>query len=161
MASIHEIGCPPDQLEVDAVTAFFFGQQRPVDGPAGLLDRRLHQCLTRHLQSAGEEHAYRRLLVKSGNNVAASWVLFYPAGDDVSQDSRVITGLLENVIIDCANSGFQRIAIAPPVHSGKEKKQWLDCLEKAIEQCGKQMPECLVSFDDSYLHDHSAPVLNL
>lgn len=75
--------------------------------------------------------------------------------------TETITRLLENVISDCVNSGFQRIAIAPPVSGGKEKKQWLDCLSEAFRQYDQQVLECLVSFDDSYLHDHSAPVLNI
>lgn len=81
-STLQEVVIPPDRLEVCAVGAFFFSDQRPLEGAAGLLDWRLGGALTRQLQQGLVAGRFGELVaLRSNGKVAADWVMFLGAGE--------------------------------------------------------------------------------
>lgn len=141
-SSIQEVSCPPDQLEADVVAVVLFDQGL-ADGPAGLLARRLKNLLSMH-------PVRQSILVRSNHKVAAKWVLFYPAQDEDPEP------LLDKLLQTCRQIGFARLALAAPESAAGHKNTWNRALSRAADREG--FTGCLVTYDQSYLHDHSGPV---
>ncbi len=151
-AVVQEVACPPDQLEVDAVAALVFTQDGGCDGPAGFLDRRLGY----HLGS--RTSASQCLLIRSNHKLAAGWALFFPGGQVAPADNPAVCRLLEGLLLACYQAGFGRIALAAPAEAATERNLWVRALADAAARVGPESPDCLLTFDQSYLHDHSGPV---
>jgi len=145
---VQEIACPPDQLEVDVVAAILFDGRDMLDGPAGLLNRRLGCGL---LFSPDQS-----VLVRSNHKVAARWVLFHGWAAGCPERDSDLRELLAELLRVCRRAGFERIALAAPEAALAKREQWTPALAQTASEAG--VSECLVTYDHSYLHDHSGPV---
>jgi len=110
---LQEVVIPPDRLEVCAVGAFFFSDQRPLEGAAGLLDWRLGGMLTRQLQQGllsgtlGEQAVFR-----SNGKIAADWVLFLGVGSLVGFDTLRQVEALKRLWQVHLRAGWDKVAVA-------------------------------------------------
>jgi len=143
---VQEVACPPDQLEVDVVVAFRCRSGKDLDGPAGLLNRRLGYCLK-------PEETLPVLLARGNGKIAAHWVLFLTPEMGWPITEKALDDLMEGALAACQKAGFERIAIAPPDPDNCRRDDWLKALTKAVASVC--VADCLITFDHSYLHDHS------
>ncbi|MEZ4599107.1 MAG: M17 family peptidase N-terminal domain-containing protein [Syntrophotaleaceae bacterium] len=123
----------PDRIAGDVVTAFFFEDQRPLQGSAELLDWRLNGVLTRLLLDGNARGAPGEfILVRSNGKLNAAWALFAGGGKRSHLAPFTYSGLIEGALEHCRRAGFRRIAL---------------CLSALVEQ------------DDGWLQDLAQDLL--
>ncbi|NIQ96583.1 MAG: hypothetical protein GWN87_22115 [Desulfuromonadales bacterium] len=79
--ALRPLDLPADRMDGEVVAVLFFEDERPLAGPAALLDWRLNGLLTRRLLN-GEATGRRneKILVDANNKILAPWVLFQGGG---------------------------------------------------------------------------------
>ncbi len=113
MSPLRILDLSADRMEAEAVAAFFFEDERPVRGPAALLDWRLNGLLNRILlsgQAAGQEG--EQLLIMNNGKIAADWTIFVGGGRWAYLDSRHYAEMIRNLLLACRRAGLARIALA-------------------------------------------------
>ena len=109
---LRPLDLPADRMDGDVVGVLFFEDERPLEGPAALLDWRMNGLLTRRIlsgQASGRRN--EKILVDSNAKILAPWVLFQGAGKlrDCDRDlwRRAVNELLQTAV----EAGFSRMAI--------------------------------------------------
>ncbi|HKI51088.1 MAG TPA: M17 family peptidase N-terminal domain-containing protein [Geothermobacteraceae bacterium] len=157
VSTLQQVASPPDQIEAEAVAAFFFPEDRPLAGAAGLLDWRLNGFVSGLIldgKAVGE--VGEQLWIRSNDKLRAPWVLLVGGGSrsafaDVTGFRKSIGHLLKVA----ADSGIGRLVIGidPVMRLGQE--QQIDIITSAWEQLGSERLQCLVSFDQSWVKNRS------
>lgn len=112
MNQVRVVALAPDRMPGEVVAGFFFSDQRPVDGPAALLDWRLNGLLSRLLldgSATGRHGEY--ILVSNNGKLQASWILFAGAGMLQNLAPFTYRGLIGSVIDDCRRAGFRQVSL--------------------------------------------------
>jgi Cytosol aminopeptidase family, N-terminal domain len=157
VSTLQQVASPPDQIEAEAVAAFFFPEDRPLSGAAGLLDWRLNGFLTSLIQKEKAVGAVgEQLWIRSNGKLRAPWVLLVGGGSratlsDLAGFQQIISHLLK-VAAD-SSVGRLIIGIDPAERLGQE--QQVDIITTAWEQLGPERLQCLVSFDQSWVKNRS------
>ncbi len=112
MNQLKVVDLPADLLSVEAVAAFYFEDERPLRGPAALLDWRLNGMLT-NLLLRGElaGRAGEHVLVASNGKIAAEWVLFLGGGKLQGLGLEGYRGLLRHLFETVREAGFRQVAV--------------------------------------------------
>jgi hypothetical protein len=115
---------PTDRLPGEVVAAFFFADERPLQGPAGLLDWRLNGWLTARLLSG---HAVGRpgefVLLGNNGKLQASWALFAGGGALGELTPLTCAGLVGCLLETVRLAGFRRIGLALPHLAGMSSQE--------------------------------------
>ena len=152
-SGFQEVACSPDQLEADIVAAFFFEDDRPLQGVAALLDWRLNGEISALLQkkdltgSDGEQ-----VVLRSNGKIKAEWVLLLGGGryaDLTAERWESLTSRLWNVL---QKLGFQLAVLGLTPFAAKMEDEAAVIARHSWEKLGARKPDCLVSFDRSWLH---------
>jgi hypothetical protein len=112
MTPVRVLDLPADRMEGEAVAAFFFEDERPLRGPAALLDWRLNGALTDLLltgQAAGR--AGEHILFPNNGKLGADWVFFVGGGSRQGLGEETYGSLIRHVLAACRDSGFARVAL--------------------------------------------------
>jgi len=126
---------PADRLPGELVAAFFFADERPPQGPAGLLDWRLNGWLTRCLlagRAVGRPGEF--LLVGNNGKLQASWALFAGGGAGEALTPLTCAGLMGSLLEAVRLAGFRRIGLALPLLPGVEKPEVEGMVWDILEQ---------------------------
>lgn len=146
MTSQQVIDLPADRMEGDVVVAFFFQDQRPLEGASGLLDWRLNGRLTELLaEKLVEGQSGERVIVANNGKLNADWVLFIGGGSIQSWQAYVVRALLEQVLEICRNAGFRRVSLCFPDDCGLSRTDLQSILSNILQDMGPAAPDCLVS----------------
>jgi hypothetical protein len=106
------VDLPADRLEGEVVAGFYFTDERPVQGPAALLDWRLNDVLTRSLiEGKCQGRAGEHLLVRNNGKLGCEWVLFAGGGNWQGLEIATYQGLLRHLFGVCLQAGFHRVAL--------------------------------------------------
>lgn len=137
---------PPERVELSAdclpgesVVALYFSDQKPLEGPAALLDWRLDGQLTRMLLS-GEVvgRAGEHVMLQNNGKLAADWVLFVGGGQWHGLCQETHAALVRHMLSVARQAGFKDVSLAFMPHaeanSGTLQKQINDAL--AVEGAG-------------------------
>ncbi|MFA5517287.1 MAG: M17 family peptidase N-terminal domain-containing protein [Desulfuromonadales bacterium] len=124
MSPLRVLDLSADRMEGEAIVVFFFEDERPIRGPAALLDWRLNGLLSQKLiagKTVGKEG--EQLLVMNNGKIAADWALFVGGGRWEHLDRRHYGDMIRNVLLACRRAGFARIALAlsPLEEMGEEE----------------------------------------
>lgn len=117
MTSLEIVDLPADRLPGDALVVPLFEDQRPLDGPAAVVDWRMDGVLTRMLLD-GELSGKRGecLALRSNHKFAAPWVLVAGAGKWPLLDRTSYVGLVGRLLKMAAKAGIGELALClPPV----------------------------------------------
>ncbi|GAB4165414.1 MAG: hypothetical protein Tsb0017_13160 [Geothermobacteraceae bacterium] len=144
---------PPDRIETDLLVAFFQPALKAPDGPAGLIDLRLGGVLRRHLEEGGRQGT--SLLVRGGARLAGKWAMLLAGLPEEGPDV-----LGEKALTAARKAGFRSLVIAPPVERDIEPGRWLEAFQVLAGNGEFADMECMVTFNRSYMHDHSAIIFN-
>jgi len=146
---------PVDRIESALVAVPYFTDQRPLEGPAALLDWRLDGLLTDQLVQ-GDAHGNPgdRYLVKANHKVSAEWVMFVGCGHLSKQDKGSAAKVVAEMLASVGQAGFSQFAIGLPVESRERIPFWQDVIESALDQPDTRGFECqLASCDPSAYRD--------
>ena len=143
-SGFQEVACSPDQLEADIVAAFFFEEDRPLDGVAALLDWRLNGQISRMLQKgelAGREG--ERVLVRSNGKIKAEWVLLLGGGIRRELNPQRWDALTAHLWQVLQGLGFQRTVIGLAPFAGKMEDEPAAIARRNWESLGGRKLDCL------------------
>jgi hypothetical protein len=146
MTGLQILDLPADRMKDEVVAVFFFEDDRPLSGPAGLLDWRLNGALTRLLvEGRAVGRPGERVLVRGNGKLEAPWVLFAGGGKrpglEVGVSDDAIRGLLET----CRIAGFARISICLPRPEESVVKGLKQRAGRLLEAWGQNGLECRFS----------------
>lgn len=148
MNQFRVLDLPADHVEGDVVAALFFADQRPVLGPAALLDWRLGDPLTQGLVAgACSGRPGENLLVRNNGKLGSDWVLFAGGGQRRGLDAAGLRGLLEQLLRVLHQAGFQRLGLclAPLEEMTADGCEAL--VRQALENSGVDGCDCLLSLE--------------
>jgi hypothetical protein len=147
---LHLLDNPVERFEGEVVAALFFADERPLSGPAALLDWRLNGRLTEQLlQGKVSGIAGERLLVKSNGKIAADWALFVGGGRRAALGKSDYRELLRQLLTTCRRAGASRIALGLGLVAGLTSSE----LQRMVRETLGELPpgnfECLLSTVDA------------
>jgi len=155
VSTLQQVASPPDQLEAEAVAAFFFPEDRPLAGAAALLDWRLNGFVTRLLlDGKADGQVGEQLWIRSNGKLRAPWVLLVGGGSraalsEVTDFNRIVSHLLKVA----ADSGVKRLALGVDPNPRLGHDQQAEIVSAAWEQLGPERLQCLVTFDQSWVNN--------
>jgi hypothetical protein len=147
MSGFQVLDCPADRIDGEAVAALFFEDERPVLGPAAMLDWRLNGLLT-NLLIEGRAHgrAGEHVLVRSNGKVVADWILFMGGGSRRGLGRQAVEGLLRHVLNTCREAGFTRFALCLDSLAGMEIADIEGMMTAALTTMDGPRPDCRLAF---------------
>jgi hypothetical protein len=146
MTPLQVIDLPADRIDGEVVAALFFEDERPVLGPAALLDWRLNGLLSSLLvQGRASGRAGENILVRGNGKLAADWVLFVGAGCRQGLAPESYRGLVRHVLLTCRNAGVSRmtLCLSPPAEQAAGELTPL--VAEVLRTMGEHGPDCRLS----------------
>lgn len=149
MTGLHLLGLPADRISAEVVAVFFFEDERPLTGPAGLVDWRLNGLLTglllegRAIGRAGEN-----ILVRANGKLQASWVLFAGGGKRGELGTGTLERLLRNLLKTCRLAGLERLSLCLAPLAGVETGTVEQVALRALEDSGDDAFECWIAIQN-------------
>lgn len=145
MTPLRVLDLPADRMEAEAVAAFFFEDERPLRGPAALLDWRLNGLLTDLLvRDCAAGHTGEKILVPNNGKLRADRILFVGGGSRCGMKQNIYQGLLRDLLESCLRARFFRIALCLEPPEGLEQGE----LEKTVAEMLDGMGmKCLLSVE--------------
>jgi hypothetical protein len=144
MSRLHVLDLPADRMEGEAVAALFFEDDRPLHGPAALIDWRLNGLLT-NLLLGGEAvgRPGERVLALGNGKLAATWALLVGGGRWRGLDRVGYRERIGNLLESCRQARFGRVAICLSPLDGMEEGE-MNGLVAGVLEAGSGL-ECLFS----------------
>lgn len=147
MNRLQTLDLPADRVDGDAVSAFFFEDERPVLGPAALLDWRLNGLLTNLLlEERAGGRAGEHILVRNNGKLAADWIFFMGGGSRKGLGRESISELLLHFLHTCRDAGLSRVTLCLDSLGGLEKSDLEEMMTQALEVMGERHPDCRLAF---------------
>jgi len=147
MNMLRILDLPPDRIDGEAVAALFFEDERPVLGPAALLDWRLNGLLTDMLiQGQARGRAGEHVLVPNNGKVAADWIFFLGGGSRKGFGLEACEGLLRHFLQTCREAGWSRITLCLDSLADLEKPDIESMMTSALKEMGDRRPDCRLTF---------------
>jgi hypothetical protein len=153
MTEVQVLDLSADRMRADVVAVFFFEDDRPLRGPAGLADWRLNGLLTGLLlegKAAGRPG--ENILVRSNGKLAAEWVLFAGGGKRQEFAGRTLEILLLHLLETCRLARFSRVSLCFGKPEGVEVKTMEHLANRLLAEMGNDVFECLLSIRDDHIH---------
>lgn len=148
MSQLRLLDLPADRMEGEVVAAFYFSDQRPLKGPAALLDWRLDDPLTRGLAAGScSGKAGEQLLVRNNGKLGSDWVLFVGGGSWQGLGVETYRSLVEHLLRVGCQAGFRRIALCLAPLSGMNVGDLEGLVRQAIVHLNVARCECLLSLE--------------
>jgi len=134
---------PADLLTGGSVVALYFDDQRPLDGPAAVLDWRLDGQLTRMLID-GEirGRAGEHVLLQGNGKVKADWVLFVGGGKWQGLCEETHASLVRHMLKVARKAGFIDLSLAFSLHDEVDVKNLHQQIKDALLTDGKGIQFC-------------------
>lgn len=149
MNGLQILDLPADRIEGEVVAALFFEDERPVLGPAALLDWRLNGLLTRLLlEGQARGRAGEHVLVRNNGKLSADWIFFLGGGSRKGLCREALQGLVRHFLQTCRDAGLTRVTLCldPPAGLGKPEIEGMTA--EALKAMEGRRPECRLSFFD-------------
>lgn len=137
---------PADLLPGESVVALYFSDQKPLHGPAALLDWRLDGQLTRMLldrQIHGK--AGEHVLLQSNGKIKAGWVLFVGGGKWHGLCEETHAALVRHMLQVARKAGFTDLSLAFAAHDEFALQDLDQQIKDALATTGKGMRFCRYS----------------
>jgi hypothetical protein len=137
---------PADRLEASVAAAFFFADQRPLQGPAALLDWRLNGQLTTLLREGrAEGRAGEHVVIANNGKLRSDWVLFAGGGRAAGLEPDRWRKLLRGLLDRCRTAGFASLALALETGRDFSRSQAIALIEELLGDPADGSVDCLVS----------------
>ncbi|PLX98943.1 MAG: hypothetical protein C0623_10765 [Desulfuromonas sp.] len=156
MKEAYILDLPPDRMEGEVATVFFFEDDRPLHGSASLLDWRLNGALT-DLLLAGKVTGKLgdTVIFQNNGKLDADWALFLGGGKRSRLSGAVWERLLRKGLKTCVKAGFDRIAFCLDSQRDASVAEIKAIAGHVLKDQGASSIECLFSFDTVPVLDFS------
>lgn len=153
-AQLQILDLPVDRIEAELVAVPYFSNQRPLKGPAALLDWRLDGYLTRQLLD-GEARGVKgdRYLVRSNGKISSAWVMFVGCGELLPESPAAMQVVVDELIASVAQAGFRQIGVGLPAEESGQVSAWQQLLENALKSLSTTLECQLSACDPSIYHN--------
>jgi hypothetical protein len=137
---------PADHLQGEAVVALYFEDQKPLHGPAAVLDWRLDGRLTRMLVD-GEVHglAGEHVLLQGNGKLPVDWILFVGGGKWHGLCAETHAALVSHMLTVARKAGFTDLSLAFSAHEDCSLQDLEQQIKDALETTGKDLQFCRYS----------------
>jgi hypothetical protein len=137
-----------DRLPGESVLAFYFADQKPLQGPAALLDWRLNGQLTRMLLDGDVRgRAGEHVMLQSNGKFTADWVLFVGGGKWLGLSDETHASLVRHMVSVARQAGFRKLSLALTTHEEFNAETLKQQVTEAVAQEGDNIEVCLFSCD--------------
>lgn len=149
MSSLEKVALSADNLSGDSVVALYFSDQKPLQGPAALLDWRLDGQLTRMLLN-GEIHgrAGEHVMLQSNCKLKAAWVLFVGGGKWGGLCQETHASLVRHMLGAARQAGLTDVALSFASHEDIDQDELKKQVEDALATEGVGIEACRFSCED-------------
>lgn len=143
MSVLERVALPADSLSCESVVALYFSDQRPLDGPAALLDWRLDGQLTRMLLN-GEVRgrAGEHVMLQNNGKLKACWVLMVGGGKWHGLCKETHAALVRHMLKVARQAGFKDIVLSFLPHEETSSEILHEQISDALIYEGKGMLRC-------------------
>ena len=146
MIPLERVALPADSLPGESVVALYFSDQKPLDGPAALLDWRLDGQLTRMLvEGEIQGRAGEHVMLQNNGKLKADWVLFVGGGKWFGLCEETHASLVRHMLSVARQAGFKDIALAFLLHEEADPKIVQQQIETALAVEGAGIDTCRFS----------------
>lgn len=146
MSQLERVALPADSLPGESVVVLYFADQKPLDGPAALLDWRLDGQLTRMLLD-GEIHgrAGEHVLLQNNGKLKADWTLFVGGGKWHGLCQETHAALVRHMLSVACQAGFKDVALAFMPHDETNQDSLQQQINDALALAGAGIGTCRFS----------------
>jgi hypothetical protein len=113
MRTAERVASPVDSLPGDSVVALYFADQRPLVGPAAVLDWRLDGQLTRLLLDGEVSgRAGEHVMLQNNGKLKADWALMIGGGKWHGLCRETHAALVRHMLSVARQAGFRNVSLA-------------------------------------------------
>ena len=146
MNQLEQVALKADSLPGESVVALYFADQKPLDGPAALLDWRLDGQLTKMLVDGEiQGRAGEHVMLQNNGKLKADWVLFVGGGKWYGLCEETHASLVRHMLSVARQAGFKDISLAFMPHEDADPKVLQQQIEKALSLEGAGIENCRFS----------------
>jgi len=148
MSETYILDLPPDRMEGEVATVFFFEDDRPLHGAASLLDWRLNGKLT-ELLVAGKVTGRLgdTVIMQNNGKLDVDWALFIGGGTRQRLSRAVWERLIKKGLKICEKAGFDRIAFCLDSQENVSASEIKELANQLVSEHKSSSFDCLFSFD--------------
>jgi hypothetical protein len=148
MIQPETLDLPVDQLPGESVVTLYFADQKPVAGPAAVLDWRLDGQLTRMLlEGAIHGRAGEHVVLQGNGKFAADWALFVGGGKWEGLSAETHAALVRHMLSVADQAGFTRISLSLISHDEFDLEVIRNQVAEVLAQEGQRLKSCFLSCD--------------
>lgn len=141
------IQSPADQLVGQAVVTLYFSDQRPLEGPAAVIDWRLDGLITKMLlQGSIRGRAGEHVLIQGNHKILADWALFIGGGKWKGLGAETHQTLIHHMLRVLQKAGFDDVSLAFLHHQSLSLKTLHQQIEQSLAKMGKDFQSCRYSY---------------
>lgn len=146
MTQLEQVVLKADSLPGESVVALYFADQKPLDGPAALLDWRLDGQLTKMLVDGEiKGRAGEHVMLQNNGKLKADWVLFVGGGKWFGLCEETHASLVRHMLSVAQQAGFKDVSLAFMPHEEADQKVLRQQIEKALSVEGAGIESCRFS----------------
>ncbi len=146
MNLLEQVPLKADSLPGESVVALYFADQKPLDGPAALLDWRLDGQLTKMLVDGEiQGRAGEHVMLQNNGKLKADWVLFVGGGKWYGLCEETHASLVRHMLSVARQAGFKDVSLAFMPHEEADPKVLQQQIEKALSIEGVGIENCRFS----------------
>ncbi len=148
MIQPEQVSLSADCLPGESVVVLYFDDQRPLQGPAALIDWRLNGQLTEMLLD-GEirGRAGEHVMLQSNSKLAAKWALFVGGGKWYGLSEETHASLVRHMLRVAHQAGFKNLSLALTSHKEFSAETLERQVVDALMQEDVNIESCLFSCD--------------
>jgi hypothetical protein len=141
---------PADRLSGDVAATLFFEDQRPLVGPAAVLDWRLDGQLTKTLlEGRLSGRAGEHVLYQNNAKLAADWALFIGGGKWGGLCAETYAALVRHLLSVACDAGFRHLSLCLPLPEELDLSGMAGLVKQELENNRYQFDACRLSTVDS------------
>lgn len=146
MNPLEQVELAADSLPGESVVALYFSDQKPLDGPAALLDWRLDGQLTRMLLDGEVQgRAGEHVLLQNNGKLKADWVLFVGGGKWCGLCRETHAALIRHMLSVARQAGFKDVSLTFMPHEEVDSEVLQQQLNDALALEGAGIDSCRFS----------------
>lgn len=146
MNPLERLTLPADSLPGESVVALYFSDQKPLQGPAALLDWRLDGQLTRMLLDGEVQgRAGEHVMLQNNGKLKADWVLFVGGDKWHGLCPETHAALIRHMLRVARQAGFKDVTLAFMPHEDISLKLLQQQIKDAMTVEGAGIDTCRFS----------------
>jgi hypothetical protein len=143
MKPLERVALPADSLPGESVVALYFSDQKPLEGPAALLDWRLNGQLTRMLLDGEVQgRAGEHVMLQNNGKLKTDWILFVGGGKWHGLCQETHAALIKHMVRVARQAGFKVVSLAFMPHEEINVEILQRQIKDAIETEGAGIETC-------------------